>query len=139
MKMSTKGRYGLTLMLHLAKKYSKDSYISLKSIACDNQLSDQYLEQLVGPLRKAGLVISIRGAYGGYKLAKPPHEVTTGEIIRLLEGPIEVVNHLENESSEQQILWQRVTEAIKEVLDHTTLQDLINEQQTDNDNYMFYI
>lgn len=139
MKVGTKGRYGLTLMLHLAKKYSEARYISLKSIAQDNHLSDHYLEQLVGPLRNDGLVVSIRGAHGGYKLAKPANEITVGQIIRLLEGPIEVVTQVENEPIEQQILWQRMTQAIKEVLDCTTLQDLIDEQHTILNDYMFYI
>lgn len=139
MKVGTRGRYGLTLMLHLSKKYSEERYISLKSIAQDNHLSDQYLEQLVGPLRNAGLVVSVRGAHGGYRLAKPANEITVSQVIRLLEGPIEVVTQLENEPIEQQILWQRMTQAIKEVLDRTTLQDLIDEQHTVLNDYMFYI
>ena len=71
MKISTKGRYGLTIMMELAARYG-DGPISLKSIAEKNSLSEHYLEQLIAPLRNAGLVKSVRGAYGGYILSKEP-------------------------------------------------------------------
>ena len=87
MKISTKGRYGLTIMIELAKKYGEGT-VSLKSIAQANDLSEHYLEQLVAPLRNAGLVKSIRGAYGGYILSRPPSQITSGDVIRVLEGPI---------------------------------------------------
>lgn len=98
MKISTKGRYGLTLMISLAKKEGQGC-ISLKSIAEENNLSDLYLEQLVGPLRNAGLIRSVRGAKGGYQLRVPAEEISAGDIIRLLEGPIHLLkvlnqNHL---------------------------------------------
>lgn len=87
MKISTKGRYGLTIMIELAKRHGEGP-ISLKSIAQTNDLSEHYLEQLIAPLRNAGLVRSIRGAYGGYVLGKDPSTITAGDIIRVLEGPI---------------------------------------------------
>ncbi len=88
MKISTKGRYGLTIMIELAKQ-NGNGPISLKSIAKENNLSEHYLEQLVAPLRNASLVKSVRGAYGGYVLAKEPDDITAGgDIIRILEGPI---------------------------------------------------
>lgn len=77
MKISTKGRYGLTIMIELAKKYGEGP-ISLKSIAQTNDLSEHYLEQLVAPLRNAGLVKSIRGAYGGYILSSEPSTISAG-------------------------------------------------------------
>ena len=87
MKISTKGRYGLTIMMELAAR-TGEGPTSLKSIAERNQLSEHYLEQLIAPLRNAGLVKSIRGAYGGYILAGDPATVTAGDVIRVLEGPI---------------------------------------------------
>ena len=87
MKISTKGRYGLTIMIELAKNHGEGP-ISLKSIAQRHDLSEHYLEQLVAPLRNAGLVKSIRGAYGGYILGNEPSHITAGDIIRVLEGPI---------------------------------------------------
>ncbi|MFQ3542671.1 Rrf2 family transcriptional regulator [Halobacillus rhizosphaerae] len=139
MKISTKGRYGLTIMIELARKYG-DGPISLKQIARDNHLSEHYLEQLIAPLRNAGLVKSVRGAYGGYMLTKAPHEITAGDVIRILEGPITPVEGIEDEEPAKQALWKRVRDAVKDVLDTTTLEDLKDhvEDQT-QDAYMFYI
>src|SRR5699024_12802184 len=87
MKISTKGRYGLTVMIELARKYGEGP-ISLKSIAEDKNLSAHYLEQLAAPLRNAGLVRSVRGAHGGNSLGGDPGKRTAGGIIRGLEGPM---------------------------------------------------
>jgi len=139
MKISTKGRYGLTIMIELAKKYGEGP-TSLKLIAQTNNLSEHYLEQLIAPLRNAGLVKSIRGAYGGYILAKEPSDITSGDIIRVLEGPISLVESSENEEPAKRALWNRMSEAVKEVLDTTTLEDLANYNDNGaNDSYMFYI
>ncbi|WP_405100954.1 cysteine metabolism transcriptional regulator CymR [Oceanobacillus sp. FSL H7-0719] len=139
MKITTKGRYGLTIMIELAKQYGEGPK-SLKSIAKDNDLSEHYLEQLAAPLRNAGLVRSVRGAYGGYKLAKAPGEITAGDVIRVLEGPITLVEGIEEEKPAQQALWIRIRDAIRDVLDNTTLQDLANTEDNDTEEaYMFYI
>ncbi|WP_409301860.1 cysteine metabolism transcriptional regulator CymR [Peribacillus sp. SCS-155] len=139
MKISTKGRYGLTIMIELAKKHGEGP-TSLKTIAQTHDLSEHYLEQLIAPLRNAGLVKSIRGAYGGYVLARDPGEITSGDIIRVLEGPISPVEGIEDEEPVKRQLWIRIRDAVKDVLDNTTLEDLANyndmEQQ---DSYMFYI
>lgn len=138
-KITTKGRYGLTIMIELAKQYGEGPK-SLKSIAKDNDLSEHYLEQLAAPLRNAGLVRSVRGAYGGYKLAKAPGEITAGDVIRVLEGPITLVEGIEEEKPAQQALWIRIRDAIRDVLDNTTLQDLANTEDNDTEEaYMFYI
>ncbi|WP_106497053.1 cysteine metabolism transcriptional regulator CymR [Lentibacillus sp. Marseille-P4043] len=139
MKISTKGRYGLTIMIELARKFG-DGPISLKQIARDKKLSEHYLEQLASPLRNAGLVKSVRGAYGGYILAKEPDEITAGDIIRVLEGPITLVEGIEEEEPAKQALWLRVRDAVKDVLDTTTLSDLKNhENDQQQEPYMFYI
>ncbi|OPA80412.1 transcriptional regulator [Paenibacillus selenitireducens] len=139
MKISTKGRYGLTIMMELAAKFG-DGPISLKSIAEKNQLSEHYLEQLVAPLRNAGLVKSIRGAYGGYILAKEPEQITAGDVIRVLEGPISPVDFTEEDDPAKRDLWLRIRDGIAEVLDSTTLADLIAfKDEGALDNYMFYI
>lgn len=138
-KITTKGRYGLTIMIELAKQYGEGPK-SLKSIAQDNDLSEHYLEQLAAPLRNAGLVKSVRGAYGGYKLAKDPSEITAGDVIRVLEGPITLVEGIEEEKPAQQALWIRIRDAIRDVLDHTTLRDLANSEEGETgEAYMFYI
>ncbi|MCM2989051.1 Rrf2 family transcriptional regulator [Bacillus safensis] len=139
MKISTKGRYGLTIMIELAKKHGEGP-TSLKSIAQNNDLSEHYLEQLVSPLRNARLVKSIRGAYGGYVLAHEPNEITAGDIIRVLEGPISPVEVIENEEPAKRQLWIRIRDAVKDVLDNTTLEDLASyTDDGDQDSYMFYI
>ncbi|PWA12531.1 transcriptional regulator [Pueribacillus theae] len=139
MKISTKGRYGLTIMMALAKNYGEGP-TSLKLIAKENNLSEHYLEQLVSPLRNAGLVKSIRGAYGGYILARKPSEITAGDVIRVLEGPISPVEVIEDEEPAKRDLWIKIRDAVKEVLDNTTIEDLANyEDEGDQEPYMFYI
>ncbi|KGX93526.1 Rrf2 family transcriptional regulator [Pontibacillus halophilus JSM 076056 = DSM 19796] len=139
MKISTKGRYGLTIMIALAKKHGEGP-TSLKSIARENELSEHYLEQLIAPLRNAGLVRSVRGAYGGYMLTRDPSEITSGDVIRVLEGPISPVEGIEDEEPAKQALWRRVRDAVKEVLDTTTLQHLAeHDSGEDQEPYMFYI
>ncbi|WP_075982410.1 cysteine metabolism transcriptional regulator CymR [Bacillus massilinigeriensis] len=139
MKISTKGRYGLTIMIELAKKYGEGP-VSLKSIATSNDLSEHYLEQLIAPLRNAGLVKSIRGAYGGYLLGNHPSKITAGDIIKVLEGPITPVEGIEDEEPAKRELWIRIRDAIKDVLDNTTIEDLANHSEDQEpDSYMFYI
>lgn len=142
MKISTKGRYGLTIMMELAMKFGEGP-ISLKSIAEKNNLSEHYLEQLIAPLRNAGYVKSIRGAYGGYVLSKEPADITTGDIIRVLEGPISPVDFTEEDDPAKRNLWLRIRDSIANVMDSTTLDHLINYSEEpdkdSNDSYMFYI
>lgn len=138
MKISTKGRYGLTIMIALAKRFGEGP-ISLKTIAQNHDLSEHYLEQLISPLRNAGLVKSVRGAYGGYILAHEPTNITAGDIISVLEGPISPVEGLEDEEPAKRELWIRIRDAVKEVLDSTTLEDLANHSGDEEESYMFYI
>ncbi len=139
MKISTKGRYGLTIMMELARRTGVGP-VSLKSIAEKHQLSEHYLEQLMAPLRNSGLVKSIRGAYGGYTLARSAEEITTGEVIRVLEGPISPVDFTEEDDPAKRALWLRIRDSIAEVIDTTTLQDMILfKDEGQHDNYMFYI
>lgn len=139
MKISTKGRYGLTIVVVLGSKYGEGP-IPLRQIAEEQSLSEAYLEQLIPPLRNHGIVKSVRGAYGGYMLAKPPSEITSGDVIRILEGPIQPVEGLEDADIPQRELWKRIAEAVRVVLDTTTIEDLMkSEANSDDDSYMFYI
>ncbi|PKR79085.1 transcriptional regulator [Halalkalibacillus sediminis] len=139
MKISTKGRYGLTIMIALARHYG-DTPLPLKTIAQNYELSEHYLEQLIAPLRNAGLVKSVRGAKGGYLLTKDPKMITAADIIRTLEGPIRPVEEMDDEEPAKRELWKRIRDAVKDVLETTTLQDLT---EYDDNNYqeehMFYI
>jgi len=126
-------------MMALAKNEGEGP-VSLKSIAKEYNLSEHYLEQLISPLRNAGLVKSIRGAYGGYMLAKKPNEITAGDVIRVLEGPIRPVEVLEDEEPAKRDLWIKIRDAVKEVLDNTTIEYLANyEGEGEQESYMFYI
>ena len=133
MKISTKGRYALRLMLDLALNYS-GKYIPLKAIAQRQEISDKYLEQIINTLSKAGFVESARGAQGGYRLARKPSEYTAGDILRLAEGSSAPVACLDCAGSCDKTdtcltigLWRRMQEAINDVVDKTTLEDMINE------------
>ena len=139
MRISTKGRYGLTIMIELAKRHG-DGPTSLRVIAGAHNLSEHYLEQLIAPLRNAGYVRSIRGAYGGYVLGHEPETITAGDIIRGAEGPITLVEGIEEEEPAKRELWIRISDAIKNVLENTTLDDLGDDRTTgESDAYMFYI
>ncbi len=137
MKLSTKGRYGLKAMLELALQYEKDS-VSLNIIAERQRVSVNYLEQLIAPLRKNGLVTSTRGAQGGYRLAKPPAEITVKEILETLEGPLapsscviegEDENCSNSEYCVTRMIWERMRESIDEVVRSTTLADMVADHE----------
>ena len=93
MKVSTKSRYGLAAMVDIAEHFGKGP-VALRSVAERQQVSEHYLEQLMSPLRNAGFVRSVRGAQGGYVLAKDPTTITVGDIVRAMEGPIAPVDCL---------------------------------------------
>ena len=91
MKFSTRDRYALRLMVELANRAGADALVPLKEISDAQQISLKYLEQIVTPLTKAGLVLSVRGAQGGYRLARPDTEITAGEILRAVEGELTAI------------------------------------------------
>ncbi|MGP4071422.1 cysteine metabolism transcriptional regulator CymR [Piscibacillus sp. B03] len=139
MKISTKGRYGLTIMIALAKNYG-DQPLPLKAIANEYELSEHYLEQLIAPLRNSGLVKSVRGAKGGYLLTREPKLITAADIIRTLEGPIRPVEEMDDDEPSKRELWKRIRDAVRDVLEQTTLQDLIEYNDTNyQEENMFYI
>lgn len=150
MRLSTKGRYGLRAMLDLAQHVGEGP-ISLKSIAERQDISEHYLEQLFAVLRKVDLVKSIRGAQGGYVLAKLPTEITVGDIIRALEGPIAPVECVSEDNPDvcrredycvTRIIWEKLRDSMIAVLDSYTLEDLCHEAERlnhANRAYMYYI
>lgn len=138
LKISTRGRYGLTIIVQLGRHYGEGP-VPLRQIAEQYELSEAYLEQLVRPLRKAGIVKSVRGAQGGYELNRAPHSITAGDVIREVEGPITVVDEIDQHPVEQKKLWLSLSEAIRKVLDETTIDHLLIEDEAIEDGYMFYI
>ena len=132
MKISTKGRYALRLMLDLAMN-DTGAPISLKDVAKRQDISDKYLEQIISVLNRAGFVKSVRGAQGGYKLTNPPKYYTVGMILRLTEGSLAPVSCLEDNvntcgrASECSTLfvWEQLYSAICNVVDNITIEDIL--------------
>lgn len=133
MKISTRGRYGIRMMLSLALNYEKGT-LPLKAIAKDQNISEKYLEQIINPLTKSGLVKSFRGAQGGYTLTRSPKEITVGEILYVLEGSLSPVGCVDDQgtcsnadSCVSLSLWRKMKEALDSVVDHVTLDDMAQE------------
>ena len=137
MKLSTKGRYGLRALIDLAT-YSEEEAVSISSIAARQHISEGYLEQLVAKLRKAGLVTSIRGATGGYRLAKDPSQISVGDLLRALEGSLEAVEcpGLKDENTCEgadfcvtKYVWKRINDSINQTVDDIKLDRLMAESK----------
>jgi Rrf2 family cysteine metabolism transcriptional repressor len=131
MKISTKIRYGARAMLRLASHYGEGP-IELREIANKENISLKYLEQVIIPLRTAGLVKSIRGSKGGYALARPPAEICFNEIVEILEGPLSLIECLHDPKLCQRVptcvtreVWQKVSDAINGIFRSITLEDLV--------------
>lgn len=143
MKISTKGRYALRLMLDLALNNTGEP-VRIKDIAARQEISDKYLEQIISVLNKAGYVKSIRGPQGGYLLTREPEKYTVGMILRLTEGSLAPVPCLDDEvnTCERQDscatlrLWQMLDAAVSDVVDRVTLADLVEWQAQILDNYV---
>ena len=135
MKLSTRSRYGTRMVLNLAENYNEGP-VQIGQIAKQLKVSVKYLEQLIIPLKKADLIKSVRGPKGGHKLAKPPEEITVGEIVRILEGGIDLSDCISNpkacknnESCVTRSLWQEATKAMYDKLDSTTFADMIEKER----------
>lgn len=132
MKLSTKGRYALRLMLDVALQPPEEP-VSLRDIARREEISVKYLEQLVPSLTRRGLLRSVRGVGGGYLLTRPPEEYTVGEILRAAEGDLVPVECAGNRQCCERAarcvtveVWRDIAEAIDRVVDHRTLGDLVD-------------
>lgn len=144
MKISTKGRYALRMLVDLAE-HRGDGFIALKDIAARQEISKKYLEQIVPILNKSDLLVSNRGFQGGYQLARDPSKITVGEILRLTEGSLAPVTCLE--SGEVNCsrslfcatlpLWKGLYEVVNNYLDNVTLQDIEEQSRArEVDNYV---
>ncbi len=135
--LSTKGRYGLKAMFVLALQYGNGP-VALSSIAASQNLSINYLEQLFLPLRKEGLITSVRGAHGGYLLSRLPKEITVGHILKTLEGPILASDCVLEEESDcgnanycvTRLIWEKITTAVDDVIESITLEDMVKDHFT---------
>ncbi len=131
MRISTRGRYALRMMLDLAL-HNSGEYITLKDISARQEVSVKYLEQIVSVLSKAGMLKSVRGPSGGYKLTKSPEQYTVGDILRVTEGslaPVACLDSPQNDCPRAETcatlgFWQELYDAVRGVVDKTTLADL---------------
>jgi Rrf2 family protein len=137
MKISTKGRYAVRMLLDLAENQQRDGYVSLKSIAERQAISKGYLEQIIAALRNGVVVSASRGSQGGYRLARDPAEYRLSDILRLTEGDLAAVSCLEKGAAvcERQLfcltrpVWVGLTKVIREYLDSISLQDILDLKQ----------
>lgn len=136
MKISTRGRYALRLLLDLALS-PRDQYIPIKSISERQQISIKYLEQIIAQLGRAGFVKSTRGALGGYQLTREPKDYTVGMILRQIEGSLAPVACLEHQPNRCERcnncvtleVWKQIDDAVANVVDNITLQDLVEKER----------
>lgn len=137
MKISTKGRYGLRAFVDLAR-YSEEIPVSINSISERQDISEKYLEQLMTLLKKAGLVKSIRGAGGGYILAKSAEEISAGDVLRALEGnlePVACAAYQEGEGCTSQdtcvtkYVWKKISDSIADTVDQIRISELVEESK----------
>lgn len=136
MKISTKGRYAVRVMLDLALNNTGEC-IKVKDIAARQGISEKYLEQIIAVLNKAGYVKSVRGAQGGYKIARAPEEYTVGMILRLTEGSLAPVSCLDEgaeecercDTCETLQVWKELYAAMNQVIDNVTIADLVERRR----------
>ncbi len=133
MKLSTRCRYGIHAMFDLAQNAGNGPQ-TIRSIAERQLVPEQYLEQIIGVLRREGLVESVRGAQGGYMLAKAPGEISVGQLLRLLEGPVLIADCIIDEGAcirsgqcPSRLVWEQLSKCIDAVVDSITLQDMLED------------
>lgn len=131
MKLSTRCRYGIHAMFDLALNVGSGPQ-TIRQIAERQMVPEQYLEQIIGALRREGYVKSVRGAQGGYLLAKDPSEITIGQLLALLEGPVLMADCIgdaeaciRSSQCPSRLVWERLTDSINDVLDSVTLADML--------------
>ena len=133
MKMSSKARYGLYVAVELAKRYSESEVVSVSLLAQCTGVTEKYLEQIIAMMKKADIVKSNRGASGGYKLARAPEEISVGEILRVLEDNLQIVDCIHKDCSNgcncvSRNLWVNLNRNINSYLDTISLQKLVEDK-----------
>lgn len=145
MKISTRGRYALRFMIDLAQ-HDNGGYTALKDISKRQGISVKYLEQITSLLSKFGVLMSVRGPQGGYKLAKSPAEYKIGDILRITEGNLVPVSCLESDvntcekkdTCKTLSLWSNLSKVVNDYLDGVTLENLLESNPVE-DGYMYMI
>lgn len=137
MKISTKGRYAVRVMMDIAENDNGKEFVKASQISKRQGISVKYLEQIIATLNKAGYVTSVRGAQGGYRLAQSPEQYTVGMILRLTEGSLFPVACMDDEvnscsrcnSCEPLEVWKQIADAINNVVDNVTIADLLQKKR----------
>lgn len=143
MKISTRGRYALRMMLDLAENQA-DGFVALKDIASRQDISKKYLEQIIPILNRAGLLQTTRGFQGGYRLAKIPADYSVGEILRATEGGLTPVACMEQSPNacprcrgcDTLPIWEGLEQVVNEYLDGISLQSILDRRQNDGGNFV---
>lgn len=136
MKLSTRGRYGMRLMMELAENYGQGP-LSMGTISRNQDIPVKYLEQLIIPLKRAGLIGSVRGPKGGHMLSKPPSKINVWEVVNLLETRVLLLDCLKDpgvcEHVEECLIrpvWGKAYDAMRRIFEGTSLQDILQQRQT---------
>lgn len=138
MKLSTKGKYGLKAIFELSL-HVNEGPMPLNMIASKQKIPEQYLEQIFCTLKKSQLITSVRGAQGGYLLNKKPNEITVGDVLAILEGPVSLSQCIIDEGAcenandcSTKLVWEKLKKGIEDVLNSITLQDMIDDYYSKN-------
>jgi Rrf2 family protein len=144
MKISTRGRYGVRLLIDLAE-HTSEPHVALASIAERQNISARYLEQVAVILRRTGYIRSVKGASGGYTLAKRPADIVIGDVLRVLEGDMIIVDDLRSGEIENKLqrcirttVYNRLNDRIANVVDRVTLASMLGTVDPDS-SYMYFI
>ena len=138
MKLSTKGKYGLKAIFELSL-HVNEGPVPVNVIASKQKIPEQYLEQIFSTLKKSQLITSVRGAQGGYLLNKNPNEITVGNVLTILEGPVALSQCIIDEGAcenandcSTKLVWEKLKKGIEDVLNSITLQDMIDDYNRRN-------
>lgn len=138
MKLSTKGKYGLKAIFELSL-HVNEGPMPLNMIASRQKIPEQYLEQIFSTLKKSQLITSVRGAQGGYFLSKEPNNITVGDVLTILEGPVALSQCIIDEGAcensndcSTKLVWEKLKKGIEDVLNSITLQDMIDDYNKKN-------
>ena len=143
MKISTKSRYGIIVLIDLVIN-SEYGSVTLKAISERQNISERYLEQIFSLLRKSGLIIGKKGAQGGYTLTKHPNEITIGEILKVLEGDLLLIDVKEYEANEMEgfvnrEIWSEINKKINDYFESITLEEIVNKYKKEKVEIVYYI
>ena len=136
--LSTRGRYASRIMVCLAENTGRAKRLTRTEIATHEEISADYVEQLMAPLRTAGLVRSHRGRHGGFSLGRPAEEITVADVLQAVEGPLSIVPCVRSETCDRAMncptrpVWQRASDALQRVFSETTIADMVNQDRSDS-------